>query len=722
MKTLFRKLLLSFILVIVLIIVSVLASFYLVYSNSYEGQIIAENSRQALYVGQSLHSFIKETYKEVENLAYNNDIISMDTDRQTPVLASTIQRNDHFELLYAQGMDGMQTGRSSGSLGNRKERWWFVQMEKLQKPFVSESYYSVGTNMPCASIFYPIMSAPGTAGSQMIGIMAGDIKLSSLQDMVLETADEGSWAFILDSKGVVVAHPDSTYQEELYNYVSLSKTVTVRDAAGNPMQNAQGIITEEQPVYISDAYKAAISDMMRGNASSAKFREAGRMIYLSYRPVPLDGASEPWYVLSVQDEIAAMKTRNMVIMVILGSAGVIILISLLIVFFVARNISSPLKSVHLVLEKIKEGDLTTKAAIRSQDEIGEMMRLLNHTQESIKNLILNIKKETLSLSDIGNDLAGNMNETADAMNEITANVQGVKSRVLKQSASVSETHSTMEKVLVNINMLNDHVEKQSANISRATSAIEQMADSINSVNGTLSSNVGNVKTLNDESEVGRSGLHEVAEDIKEIARNSEGLMEINSVMENIASQTNLLSMNAAIEAAHAGEAGKGFAVVAGEIRKLAESSSEQSKTIGIVLKKIQESINKITRSTDNVLNKFEAIDTSVKTVAQQEENIRSAMEEQGTGSRQILEDIGSVNEITRQVENAAHEMLGGAQEVIQESNNLEKATYEITTGMDDMDSRAKQINAAIHHVNEMSNRNREAIDFLMKEVSRFKVE
>jgi len=193
-------------------------------------------------------------------------------------------------------------------------------------------------------------------------------------------------------------------------------------------------------------------------------------------------------------------------------------------------------------------------------------------------------------------------------------------------------------------------------------------------------------------------------------------------MENIASQTNLLSMNAAIEAAHAGEAGKGFAVVADEIRKLAENSGEQSKTISTVLKKIKASIDKIMASTDNVLKKFEAIDSSVRIVAEQEENIRNAMEEQGVGSKQILEAIGSVNEITRMVTDGSHEMLEGSSEVIRESKNLEKSTQEITGGMNEMALGAEQINSAINAVNELCSRNRESIGMLVKEVSRFKVD
>jgi methyl-accepting chemotaxis protein len=266
------------------------------------------------------------------------------------------------------------------------------------------------------------------------------------------------------------------------------------------------------------------------------------------------------------------------------------------------------------------------------------------------------------------------------------------------------------------------VDNQSGNISQASSAIEEMVANINSVSQTLANNASNVRALQDASEAGRVGLQGVATDVQEIARESEGLLEINSVMQNIASQTNLLSMNAAIEAAHAGEAGKGFAVVADEIRKLAENSGKQSKTISNVLKKIKGSIDKITRSAEDVLNMFGAIDSSVNTVVQQEENIRAAMEEQGEGSKQILQGISNVNEITRQVKSGSAEMREGAKEVIKESSNLEMATQEITSGMNEMASDADQINAAVHHANEMSGKNRKGIEALMNEVSRFKVE
>jgi methyl-accepting chemotaxis protein len=266
------------------------------------------------------------------------------------------------------------------------------------------------------------------------------------------------------------------------------------------------------------------------------------------------------------------------------------------------------------------------------------------------------------------------------------------------------------------------VENRTSSVAKSSSAIEEMFANIQSVSDTLGKNVESVRQLMEASDVGRTGLSGVSTDIQEISRESEGLSEINAVMENIASQTNLLSMNAAIEAAHAGEAGKGFAVVADEIRKLAESSGEQSKTISTVLKKIKESIDKITKSTDSVLSKFGAIDLGVKTVSQQSENIQRAMEEQSTGSQQILEVIGQLNDITQEVKNGSSEMLEGSKEIITEGKNLELATQEITNGMNEMAIGADEINVAVNRVNTISVENKDSIDILVREVSRFKVE
>ncbi|MDR2797344.1 MAG: methyl-accepting chemotaxis protein [Treponema sp.] len=441
-------------------------------------------------------------------------------------------------------------------------------------------------------------------------------------------------------------------------------------------------------------------------------------------PFTIGETGTTWSLMLGTDKNIILEKVNALTFFTIILGVVATLITAAIIFVVSGTIAKPIVKVALTLKDISEGegDLTKTVNINSKDEIGDMARYFNATLEKIRNLVLTIQNQTDSLVNVGNELAGNMSKTATAVKEITANIQRIKSRVINQSASVTETKATMDQITNNIGKLKEHVDRQSDSVAQSSSAVEEMLANIQSVTQTLVKNVANVQELIEASTVGRSGLQEVATNIQEIARESEGLLEINAVMENIASQTNLLSMNAAIEAAHAGEAGKGFAVVADEIRKLAENSGEHSKIISTVLKKIKDSIDKITRSTTSVLNKFEAIDNGVQTVSDQEEHIRNAMEEQSVGSKQILEAIAQLNEVTRIVQNGSTEMLEGSRQIIEESKNLELVTQEISNGMNEMAVGADQINETVNRVNTISEENKDNIEVLVQEVSKFKIE
>jgi len=272
-----------------------------------------------------------------------------------------------------------------------------------------------------------------------------------------------------------------------------------------------------------------------------------------------------------------------------------------------------------------------------------------------------------------------------------------------------------------VEKLNGNVTRQSENFSQSSSAIEEMFANIRAVAENLTKNSDNVKALEESSGINRRDLDTVSAQFQEIARESEGLLEINSVIDNIASQTNLLSMNAAIEAAHAGETGKGFAVVASEIRKLAESASTQSKTIAAMVKKIKKAIDTITNSIGNVLNRFEDIDGKVKTIAEQESRIRGAMEEQEEDSRQILDAITMLKDLTGVVLENAAEISHEGKSVIDESISLKSITAEIDQSIFELVAGAEHITEAVHRVNEISSENKNSVETLIGEVKKFKV-
>jgi hemerythrin-like metal-binding protein len=330
-----------------------------------------------------------------------------------------------------------------------------------------------------------------------------------------------------------------------------------------------------------------------------------------------------------------------------------------------------------------------------------------------------IEARAASLSGTGDELVVNMNETAEAMGRISASIDAVKGRLSMQFAAKGSASDALRRIASHLDELNAELDCQSSGAAESSAAVEAMLERVRGVIDVLIQNEGDMDALAQASEAGRAGLQEVAGDIQEIARQSEGLGEINAVMQNIASQTNLLSMNAAIEAAHAGEAGRGFAVVADEIRKLAENSGVQSKTIGAALQKIKEAIDKITGSTARAHDTFGAVDGGVKTVSHQAEGIRLAMEEEEACGKRMLDAMINLNDGAQTLKARSAGALAASKEALAEGDCREGAAREITSDLEGVGGEAEQAGGALRRMNEIGEKNKEHIRALLVEVSRF---
>ena len=422
-------------------------------------------------------------------------------------------------------------------------------------------------------------------------------------------------------------------------------------------------------------------------------------------------------VSSISSESSNLMTFSSFVCVI--STLVLIVIGLIISFKVTR----PIKEFTAILKDISEGegDLTRKIEVSSRDEIGLMAEYFNSTFAKIRQLVATVQNQSNMLGSVGSNLSSNMTETAAAINQISANIKSIKSQTINQAASVTETSSTMEQISMGISRLNSLIGEQSSNISQSSSIINSLIQNIDGATKTLIHNTENINRLAETSESGKVALDKITNAIEEVANESRSLMEISSVIQNIASETNLLAMNAAIEAAHAGETGKGFAVVADEVRKLAESSSAQTKTIESALKKITASISVVTAYSTEVVEKFTSIEQEVNNVSNQEERIRSTMEQTSENSKEVLHSITMLNDITQKVQKSSVEMLEGSNQITHEAKNMNTITQEITGGMNEMATGADQITEAVNTVNTLTVDTQNSINALNTEVNKFKV-
>jgi methyl-accepting chemotaxis protein len=454
---------------------------------------------------------------------------------------------------------------------------------------------------------------------------------------------------------------------------------------------------------------------------------APKLAYVEYIPGTDIWISTGIYIDNVEayriktEAALSDSVRALIIIIIISVLILAALVLAPLCFFTLRSITQPLYETVRVAEQLASGDLSAKLTVTGRDEITVLQNSFFTMTKNLRELVEDIIRSFDTMKLNGGALDQVINNTARAAEEINGsvrNLQGLEGDVQGETERVNHEIGSIDSELITLGTV---IREQREQLDISSSAIEEMTADIASIEKRILTLGDNLDRLLESSDDEHNHIAKSTETVKQVEADSNTLTEMNKVIAAVAAQTNLLSMNAAIEAAHAGDAGRGFAVVADEIRKLSETTAEQAKNSNQTLAAIRGRINDIAKIAGLIEGAFGQTSSIVQGINSLVQEIKSSMERQSQGSVLILQSLERINGITEKVQQGAEKIKAESDQSIGAMVKLKKGSLTIEQEIGGIVTQVKQVSESAQAAHAAVDRNSEGLEALYGAIIRFKM-